>query len=89
MSESLKKCVENAPSAPYVQVWESAPMTASPATTRPFSGRSHFVLAVHMVLVAFGMSGDAIPRDLDQILALAEHQRAGAGGGGVHPVAAR
>ena len=32
--------VENAPSAPYVQVWESAPMTASPATTRPFSGRS-------------------------------------------------
>ena len=36
-------------------------------------GAAHFVLAVHMVLVAFGMSGDAIPRDLDQILALAEH----------------
>ena len=30
--------VENAPSAPYVQVWESAPIIASPATTRPFSG---------------------------------------------------
>ena len=33
-----------------------------------------------MVLVAFGMSGDAIPRDLDQILALAEHQRPGGAG---------
>ena len=31
--------VENAPSAPYVHVWESAPITASPATTSPFSGR--------------------------------------------------
>ena len=31
--------VENAPRAPYVHVWESAPMTASPATTSPFSGR--------------------------------------------------
>ena len=33
-----------------------------------------------MVLVAFGMSGDATPRDLDQILALAEHQRSGGAG---------
>ena len=32
--------VENAPSAPYVQVWLSAPMTASPEATRPCSGRS-------------------------------------------------
>ena len=30
--------VENAPSAPYVHVCESAPITTSPATTRPFSG---------------------------------------------------
>ena len=32
--------VENAPKAPYVHVWESAPMTASPAATSPFSGSS-------------------------------------------------
>ena len=32
--------VENAPSAPYVQVCESAPITTSPETTSPFSGRS-------------------------------------------------
>ena len=31
--------VENAPSAPYVQVWESAPMMHSPAVTTPASGR--------------------------------------------------
>ena len=31
--------VEKAPSAPYVQVWESAPMMASPGATRPFSGK--------------------------------------------------
>ena len=31
--------VENAPSAPYVHVCESAPITASPAATSPFSGR--------------------------------------------------
>ena len=31
--------VENAPRAPYVQVWESAPMMHSPATTTPASGR--------------------------------------------------
>ena len=30
--------VENAPSAPYVQVCESAPITTSPHVTRPFSG---------------------------------------------------
>ena len=30
--------VEKAPNAPYVQVWESAPITTSPATTNPFSG---------------------------------------------------
>ena len=32
--------VEKAPNAPYVQVCESAPITTSPATTKPFSGRS-------------------------------------------------
>ena len=32
--------VENAPNAPYVQVWESAPIITSPATVKPFSGRS-------------------------------------------------
>jgi len=32
--------VENAPSAPYVHVWESAPIITSPATVSPFSGRS-------------------------------------------------
>ena len=32
--------VENAPSAPYVQVWLSAPITRSPAPTSPFSGKS-------------------------------------------------
>ena len=31
--------VEKAPSAPYVQVWESAPMIHSPATTIPYSGK--------------------------------------------------
>ena len=32
--------VENAPNAPYVQVWESAPIQRLPGPTRPFSGRS-------------------------------------------------
>ena len=32
--------VENAPSAPYVQVCESAPMITSPATVNPCSGKS-------------------------------------------------
>ena len=32
--------VENAPSAPYVHVCESAPITQSPAVTSPFSGSS-------------------------------------------------
>ena len=31
--------VENAPNAPYVHVWLSAPMTRSPAATIPCSGR--------------------------------------------------
>ena len=31
--------VEKAPRAPYVQVWESAPMMHSPATTTPAFGR--------------------------------------------------
>ena len=31
--------VENAPRAPYVQVWLSAPMMQSPAVTTPCSGR--------------------------------------------------
>ena len=26
--------------APYVQLWESAPTTSSPGSTRPFSGRT-------------------------------------------------
>ena len=30
--------VANAPNAPYVQVWESAPIIKSPAVTIPFSG---------------------------------------------------
>ena len=32
--------VENAPKAPYVQVWESAPIIRSPAVTKPESGKS-------------------------------------------------
>ena len=31
--------VEKAPTAPYVQVWESAPITTSPGLIRPLSGR--------------------------------------------------
>ena len=30
--------VEKAPNAPYVQVWESAPIIHSPGPTMPFSG---------------------------------------------------
>lgn len=38
--KELATPVENAPSAPYVHVWESAPIITSPATVSPFSGRS-------------------------------------------------
>lgn len=31
--------VEKAPRAPYVQVWESAPITQSPQVTMPCSGK--------------------------------------------------
>ena len=54
--------VENAPRAPYVQVWESAPMMHSPATTTPASGgfdilvrrkmirhKYHFILVKYMI----------------------------------------